>query len=475
MAEMSTLITLSIFVMTLIFLLWRPWGINESIPPAIGAAIIIFAGVVSFSDLSIIYQTVSGAIITILSTIVMSIVLDSIGFFHWTANNLVVRAKGSGKRLYWYIVLLCFLMTLFFNNDGSILITTPIIIYITNILNLKMHQKLPYLLSGALVATASSAPIGVSNLANLIAMKIVGLDLNSYAILMFIPSMVGICCISLMLFLYFRKDIPQEIAFLPAGASSPSTENVPRPHKHLKPVERRPHGREMWAKQPSHPLKKGHDAKEEPVDWWLFRTSISIVILIRAGFFVGSSIGISIEWIAITGALLLIALRSYRTGTGVTDLIKKTPWHTLLFAFSIYVVVYALHNVGMTTLMVNYLKDFLSQSDFHTIMGYGLLLTVMSNLLNNLPSVMIGTLALTEMGLDAHSLQIAYLANIIGSDIGSLITPMGTLASLIWMFILRENHIKVSWMQYIKITIIVIPIGLIISLLSLYLWIKIID
>ncbi|MFD0694206.1 ArsB/NhaD family transporter [Paenibacillus sp. GCM10027628] len=506
MLDTTTAITLSIFMVTLVFLLWRPWGMNESIPPAIGAAIILLAGIVPFSDMALIYKTVSGAIITIISTIVMSIVLDSIGFFRWTAYNLVVRAKGSGKRLYWYVTLLCFLMTLFFNNDGSILITTPIIIYITTLLDLNMRQKLPYLVSGALVATASSAPIGVSNLANLIAMKIVGLDLNSYAVLMFVPAMVGIGSISLMLYFYFRKDIPREIRQVSTDNTSPSYLKVPRAYYDANTVTRMVQDREVRKKlppqhrspstphsskeeyrtpPPSHLAERRHGGPlkasanddlgiQETVDWRLFRISIGIVILIRLGFFVGSSLGISIEWIAITGALLLIALRWYFTGRGVKDLLKKTPWHTLLFAFSIYVVVYALHNVGMTAWMVNQLKGIMTQSEFHTVMGFGLLLTIMSTLLNNLPSVMIGTLALTEMGLDTHSLQIAYLANIIGSDIGSLITPMGTLASLMWMFILRKNNLKITWTQYIKITIVIIPLGLIISLLSLYVWIRII-
>ena len=108
-----------------------------------------------------------------MATIVMAIVLESFGFFNWVAEKLAEKAKGSGIRLFWYVNLLCFLMTLFFNNDGSILITTPILVMLLNNMGLKNHQKIPYLLSGALIATASSAPIGVSNIVNLIALKIV--------------------------------------------------------------------------------------------------------------------------------------------------------------------------------------------------------------------------------------------------------------------------------------------------------------
>ena len=62
-----------------------------------------------------------------MATIVMAIVLESFGFFNWVAEKLAAKANGSGIRLFWYVNLLCFLMTLFFNNDGSILITTPIL------------------------------------------------------------------------------------------------------------------------------------------------------------------------------------------------------------------------------------------------------------------------------------------------------------------------------------------------------------
>lgn len=96
----------------------------------------------------------------------------------------------------------------------------------------------------------------------------------------------------------------------------------------------------------------------------------------------------------------------------------------------------------------------------------------MSNLFNNLPSVMIGTLTLTEMNLDPSILHAGYFASIIGADIGALILPMGTLASLIWMHILKEHKIHFTWRKYIKTTLVVIPISLLVSLISLYVWLE---
>jgi arsenical pump membrane protein len=203
----------------------------------------------------------------------------------------------------------------------------------------------------------------------------------------------------------------------------------------------------------------------------MFRVCIAIVALTRAGLFVGADFGIPMEWIGIFGALLLIVYRWNRRGVGVNDIIKKTPWHIILFAFSIYVVVYGLHNIGLTELIVERLREPISANLLSATLISGGLLTVMSNLFNNLPSVMIGSLTLTGMQLDIPTLHIAYLAMIMGADIGSLITPMGTLASLLWMFILRKNGIRINWTQSLKVTIIVIPIGLLVSLFSLYLWV----
>jgi len=459
MLSTQATLTLSIFFLTILFLVWRPGGLNESIPTTIGAVFIFLFGMVAPMDIYKILGVVTGASITIISTIIMSIVLESIGFFRWAAFNLATKANGSGIVLYWYIISLCFLMTMFFNNDGSILITTPIIIEIVTILNLTTNQKIPYLFSGALIATASSAPIGVSNLANLIALKIVGLDLNTYAKIMFLPSMIGLITISLLLFFHFKKDIPKNISFFPGTYIIP--ESV------------------LQIKKDKPDASFFSDIKQAPfdnqpynnyIDWQMFRISITIIVLIRVSFFTLSGLAIPIEWIAIFGAVLLIFVRWYRQGIGAYDIVKKTPWYILVFAFSMYVIIYGLHNVGFTSLLVCQLREAVASHHLNAIFIIGILLTVMSNLFNNLPSVMIGTLSLTKMDLEPHTLQVAYLANIIGSDIGSLLLPMGTLASLIWMFILKKNNIPITWCQYLKITVLIIPIGLLVSLLSLYLW-----
>lgn len=445
MLGIESILTIIIFLITVILLMWRPRGLNESIPTLLGAILIIALGIVKLEDLHKISETVFGASITIISTIVMSIALESIGFFRWSAINIVIRANGSGTALYWYVLLMCFLMTIFFNNDGSILITTPIIIEIVTILKLKTNQKYPYLISGALIATAASAPIGVSNLANLIALKIVGLDLITYAKVMFVPSMLGLLSISFLSYNFFKTDIPKNIRIFSNTF-------------HLKLI-----------KSINQPLLAKSD-NINAVDWWMFKACMSIIVLTRICFFALNKFGVPIEGIAITGAILIVIIRWYRNRMGVNDILIKTPWHIFIFSFSMYVIIFGLRNVGFTTMLIDMLKTPITLDYFNAILVTGITLTLMSNIFNNLPSVMIGTITLTEMGLNIKTLQISYLANIIGSDIGALITPVGTLATLIWMFILKKNKIKISWKKYLSATILIIPTSLLVSLISLYLW-----
>ena len=95
-----------------------------------------------------------------------------------------------------------------------------------------------------------------------------------------------------------------------------------------------------------------------------------------------------------------------------------------------YVIIYGLHNVGLTALLVELCEPIVNQGLFQASFIMGGLVSILSNIFNNHPALMIGTITLTEMGLDPITLKTIYLANIIGSDMGSLLLPIGTLASL---------------------------------------------
>jgi len=194
------------------------------------------------------------------------------------------------------------------------------------------------------------------------------------------------------------------------------------------------------------------------------------VFLVRISLFVASFIGISVSLVAVCGSVILLIWRWIYLKVNPKDVAGKIPWHILIFAFSMYVIIYGLHNIGLSNFLIVHLKSLVNDSLLHASLTMGTITALLSNIFNNHPALMISTLALTEMGLDPLIMKTVYLANIIGSDIGSLILPIGTLATLLWMHILKTNKIKITWLDYLKVTLVVIPPTLVFTLLSLYLW-----
>ena len=138
---------------------------------------------------------------------------------------------------------------------------------------------------------------------------------------------------------------------------------------------------------------------------------------------------------------------------------------------SMYIIIYGLHNSGLTDFLVSYVEPIAAGNLLVGTLTMGGLLSLLSNLFNNHPALMIGTLTLTNLNIDSFSEKVLYLATVIGSDMGSLILPMGTLASLIWMHILKNRKIKIDWADYVKTTLIVIPPTLLFTLICLYVWV----
>jgi arsenical pump membrane protein len=446
MHDLMIPITIISFLCTITFIFWRPY-VNEAIPATIGAILVLFSGSVSLSDLGIITETIGGAAVTIIATIVMAIVLESFGFFHWAAERLLEKARGSGTRLFWYTNLFCFLMTLFVNNDGSILITTPILLMLLHNLGLKNHQKIPYLLSGALIATASSAPIGVSNIVNLIALKIVHMDLYMHTAMMFVPASLGLVLLSILLFTCFYRILPRKLPTAKGYWNNPHEPGY-------------------------HPLKEDTSLIPKEKQAKFMRNILIFVFCVRISLFAASFIHFSVPLMAVIGSIFLLTWRWYYLKISPIDMLKKTPWYILLFAFSMYVIIYGLHNIGLTQLLIQFLQPVVNGNLLYASVIMGILVSILSNLFNNHPALMVGTLALTDMGLDPLTLKISYLASVVGSDVGSLLLPIGTLATLMWMHILKKGKVKISWGQYLRVTSIVIPITLLFILIILALWVS---
>lgn len=458
------------FVVTVLLVLWRPGGLHEAVPALIGAFIMFCVGLVAREDVSLVARVVLNSAITIISTFVMASVLDGAGFFSWAGDRLMERANGSGRRLFHLVLAFSTFLTLFLNNDGSILLGTPVVLRLVRRLKLPPRAAFAYLIGACLIASASSPPIGVSNMANLEGMTLVGISLTEHFRTIAFAAIVGLAACWTLLYAILQPALPTSLEPVPVPNVAPDPP-VGHPHAarhHRPPVP--PHHRirsGTHGLHPTAPMRKSGWEKPTP-DLPFMWFAVAVVVLVRVGFFVASLVHVPPYLVAATGASVLLLANAVRKVMDTPSAVRRAPWPVLGFAFGMDLVVMGLRNAGLIDLLANLLAPVVQ-----TILGAsvvpGVVVTAVSSLLNNHPGLIIGSLTLLEYdGISRHLFATVYAGVVLGSDIGALLTPIGTLASLIWFHLLQQDGRRVTWGEYLRITAIVIPASFGLALLGLY-------
>lgn len=399
----------SLFLLTLVLVIWQPRGLSIGWSATIGAVLALGTGVIHFDDIPVVWNIVWNATAAFIAVIIISLLLDESGFFEWAALHVARWGKGRGRLLFTWIVLLGASVAALFANDGAALILTPIVIAMLLALGFSKGATLAFVMAAGFIADTASLPLIVSNLVNIVSADFFSLGFTQYASVMLPVDLAAIASTLVMLHLFFRRDIPAtyEISRLNAPAS----------------------------------------AIKDPAT---FRAGWMVLLSLLVGFFVLEPLGIPVSAIAAVGAAVLFAVAKRGRVINTGNVLRGAPWQIVIFSLGMYLVVYGLRNAGLTLYLSGVLNLLADKGILAATFGTGFLTAFLSSVMNNMPTVLIGALSIDGSAANGIVKEAMIYANAIGCDLGPKITPIGSLATLLWLHVLAQKNMTITWGYYFR-------------------------
>ena len=399
-----------IFVFTLVLVIWQPRGLGIGWSASLGAALALLLGVVSVADIAVVWGIVWNATAAFVAIIIISLLLDEAGFFEWAALHVARWGGGSGMRLFALFVLLGAAVSALFANDGAALILTPIVMALLLALGFSPAATLAFVMAAGFIADTASLPLVVSNLVNIVSADFFNIGFGTYAAVMVPVNLVSVLASLAVLVLYFRRHIPASYALAQLRA-------------------------------PAEAIR----------DSATFRAGWVVLLLLLVGFFALEPLGVPVSVVAAAGAVVLLLVAGRGPVISTRKVLRGAPWQVVVFSLGMYLVVYGLRHAGLTQSMAGLLNVFAQGGVWGAALGTGFLAVLLSSVMNNMPTVLVGALAIDASTATGVVKEAMVYANVIGCDLGPKITPIGSLATLLWLHVLAQKGVVIGWAYYLKV------------------------
>ncbi len=409
---MELTLALVALAVVLLFAMVRPHGWPEAVVALPAAGVLIASGTIALQDAATEINRLLPVVGFLAAVLVLARLCDDEGLFHAAGVAMARFSAGDPRRLLAIVFVIASATTAILSLDATVVLLTPVVLATAGTLAVPAR---PHAYATAHLANTASLLLPVSNLTNLLAFTAAGISFLHFAAVMTLPWIAAIAVEFVLLRWLFAREL----------AAKPKPDDMPAP--------------------------------ELPV------FVLVVLALTLVGFAVTSLVGVSPAWAALAGATVLAVRAFARRDTTLARIVAALDIPFLAFVLCLGVVVDAvmLHGLG------DAMRDLLpSGQSLTTLLGIAAAAAVLSNIVNNLPAVLV------LLPLVAASGPAAVLAVLIGVNVGPNLTYVGSLANLLWRSVVRRD-LRAGFGEFSRIGLGTVPITLVVSVLALWLAIKV--
>ena len=423
--SINAALSIAIFLATLFLMIKQPKGINLGMAAGLGALASIVLGTVTVADAVDAFYDIWDAALAFVGIVTLSVTLEVMGFFKWTALRVARLARGDGVRLYLYIGLLAAAVSILFSNDSAVLILTPIVLEMVKQLNIDEHGRMAYLFAAGLIADTAAMPLITSNPVNIVSADYFGYTFIEHLVFMGPVAVATIALSMLVVYLFFRSRIPR--SFSPSLIDTLIVDGAV-----ITPVQ--------------------------------LRLSVATLIAVDILYVVSSLNRVPVSFVICGGALLLLIIylwtdrRSFalkEERRGLPYIARRINWDILAFMLGIFLVVQGLRHAGAVTLFSGLFAWCLGLPGLLKVLAPSIIVTISASAMNNWPMTMLGLLsvedAMVTLGLNAAESTTLIFSNIIGNNLGPHFFPIGSLAILMWLNTMKAKGLVISLRDYLRV------------------------